>query len=87
MRQAEPTYEVFFTLKSDVSEELRGTFRWSWVRIRSDGFVTVRGQIYPDLRAAIEAAAAYRRDNGGGQIRVNIQEVQHRDARDAIYLS
>jgi hypothetical protein len=86
MDGGETRYEVIFTLEPVVSKAPRGTFRWTWVKIRGDGFVTVRGKIYPDLRAAIDGASEHRRDHGGGQIRVNIQETRHEDDHDAVYL-
>jgi hypothetical protein len=86
MEQDDARYEVIFTLASAVAAEPRGTFRWTWVRIRADGSVTVRGKIYPTLRAAIDGAAEYRRSHGGGQIRVNLQETRRDVAEDAVYL-
>lgn len=79
-------YEVFFAIEPAVSHEVRGTFRWSWVQMRADGLVTVRGQTFPSLSTALGAAAAYRRDHGGGAICVNIQETHRRDADDVIHL-
>jgi len=81
------SYEVLFALGPVASREPLGTFRWSWVQIRADGLVTVRGKTYPSLSAALDAAAVYRRSHGGGPIRVNIGETRHQDAQDAIHLS
>ena len=87
MDQCEIRYEVIFTLGSVVSVGPNRKFLWSWVRLRADGFVTVRGKIHATMSAAIDAAAAYRRDHGGGQISVNIQESHHKDAQDVTYLT
>jgi hypothetical protein len=87
MEDRDARYEVLFALDSVASRDPRGTFCWSWVQIRPDGLVSVRGKIYPSLSAALDAAAEYRRAHGGGAIRVNIGETQHQDAQDAIHLS
>jgi hypothetical protein len=86
MTQEADRYEVFFTLDSVASSTPRDTFRWCWVRIGGDGLVTVRGGRYPTLRAAIDGAADYRREHGGGEIRVNIQENPHDEADGAVHL-
>lgn len=87
MTEGTARYEVLFALDSVASSEPRGTFRWSWVQIRTDGLVAVRGKDYPSLSAALDAAAQFQRSHGGGPIQVNIQETHHRDANDAIHLS
>jgi hypothetical protein len=80
-------YEVIFTLDSAAPTKTPGSFLWSWVQIGHDDLVTVRSSTHASLRDAIDDAAAYRRRHGGGQIRVNIQGTEHRDAQGAVYLS
>ncbi|MDF0487412.1 hypothetical protein PX554_04660 [Sphingomonas sp. H39-1-10] len=84
MNQAAAHYEVIFALDRVF---VGGPFRWSWVRIGGDGLVAVRGKAHETMRAAIDEAARHRRDHGGGEIRVNLKDTPHEDARDVTYLA
>lgn len=87
MADADSRYEVIFTIDFAAFSEPRRGSRWSWVKLSPQNVVTVRSAAFPTMRAAIDAAIAYRQRHGGGEIRVNIAESHHTYAADVIQLT
>lgn len=86
MGHHEPSYEIIFSLRPSIHSGSARPFCWSWVKISNDGVIMVRGQFHGTLRAAVDAATEYRRQHGGGPIRVNIHETRRKEAQNVVRL-